>query len=48
MTFTATEDVGFAAAATLAMGEAFDRTCNSLRIIGDIVTVSEEYRKANN
>ena len=41
MTVTAIEDVEFDDAATLAMGEAFDRTCKSLRIIGDTVTVRE-------
>jgi hypothetical protein len=37
MTITPIEDVGFDDAATLVMGEAFDRTCKSLRIIGDTV-----------
>jgi hypothetical protein len=35
------EDVAFDDAATLAMGEAFDRTCKSLRIIGSTVPVRE-------
>jgi hypothetical protein len=39
MTITPIEDVWFDDAATLAMGEAFDRTCKSLRIIGDTATV---------
>jgi len=41
MTITPIEDVAFDDAATLAMGEAFDRTCRSLRIIGCTVSVRE-------
>ena len=41
MTITPIENVWFDDAATLAMGEAFDLTCKSLRIIGDAVSVRE-------
>ena len=41
MTITPIEDVAFDDAATLAMGEAFDRTCESIRIIGSTVPVRE-------
>ena len=41
MTITPIEDVWFDDAATLALGEAFDRTCKSLRIIRDAVSVRE-------
>jgi hypothetical protein len=41
MNITLIEDVAFDDAATLAMGEAFDRTCKSLRIIGSTVPVRE-------
>ena len=41
MTITPIEDVAFDDAATLAMGEAFDRTCEPIRIIGSTVPVRE-------
>ena len=41
MTITPIEDVAFDDAATFAMGEAFDRTCESIRIIGSTVPVRE-------
>ena len=41
MTTTPIENVWFDDAATSAMGEAFDLTCKSLRIIGDAVSVRE-------
>jgi tartrate dehydratase beta subunit/fumarate hydratase class I family protein len=41
MTVVPTQNVCFDDAVTLAMGEAFDRTCKLLRIIGDTVTVRE-------
>ena len=37
MTITPIGDVGFDDAATLAMGEAFDRACKSLRNLGSAV-----------
>jgi hypothetical protein len=39
MNITQIEDVVFDDAATSAMGEAFDRTCESIRIIGSTVPV---------
>ena len=41
MTITPIEDVAFDDATTFAMGEAFDRTCESIRIIGSSVPVRE-------
>jgi hypothetical protein len=41
MTVTPIGDVAFDAAATLAMGEAFDHACNSLRNFGSACTVRE-------
>jgi len=41
MTITPIENVWFDDAATSAMGEAFDLTCKSFRIIGDAVSVRE-------
>ena len=41
MNTTPIEDVAFDDAATLAMGEAFDCTCESIRIIGSTVPVRE-------
>jgi hypothetical protein len=41
MTITPIEDVAFDDATTFAMGEAFDRTCESIRIIGSSVPVCE-------
>ena len=41
MTITPIEDVLFDDVATSAMGEAFDRTCRTIRIIGSSVTVRE-------
>ena len=36
MTIAPIEDVVFDAAATFAMGKAFNRTCESIRIIGSV------------
>ena len=48
MTITPIEDVAFDDATTFAMGEAFDHTCESIRIIGSSVPVREIIaRKAN-
>jgi hypothetical protein len=41
MTITPFEDVAFDDATSSAMGEAFDRACRSLQIIGDAVIVRE-------
>ncbi|MGA7515894.1 MAG: hypothetical protein WCC42_16410 [Pseudolabrys sp.] len=41
MTITPIEDAAFDDAATFAMGEAIDRTCESIRIIGSTVPVRE-------
>jgi hypothetical protein len=41
MTIIPIEEIGFDDAATLAMGEAFDRTCNSLRNFGSACTARE-------
>jgi hypothetical protein len=41
MSITPIEDVAFDDATTFAMGEAFDRTCESIRIIGSSVPVRE-------
>ena len=41
MTITPIEDVAFDDATTFAMGEAFDRTCELIRIIGSSVPVRE-------
>jgi hypothetical protein len=41
MTITRIQNVWFDDAATFAMGEAFDRTCESIRIIGSTASVRE-------
>jgi hypothetical protein len=40
-----TQNVWFDDTTTVAMGEAFDRTCKSLQIIGDAVSVRESSQR---